>query len=483
MAFIIQEDGSWRGERKISQSSGLFGEKMDLKGESLTDLRALLLDSSCGLGKLAGPTTLEIKGYVQSGKLFDLILPSHPATGYLWEVVSWDRTVLSLPGQSRAYQISPQIGGMAAQVISLRGVRSSVTTLRLLYRRPWETTVTADYSYSIDSGLMPLAELAQALNLELPNISRGDSIGVQDFPPADRLAPSEIASTQTLPSSFNWCNLGKCTAVRDQGNCGSCWAFATVGVFESKLLIAENNNQNLSEQYLVSCNTRDWGCDGGWFAHDYHIDEIPPSESEAGAVLENAFPYQAKDLSCNGPYSHPYRALSWSYVNPSVYIPSVSEIKQAIYNYGPVAAAVCSSVAFDYYSGGVFSTDESAYCGSSLVNHGIVLVGWDDTQGVWILRNSWGPYWGENGYMRIKYGISNVGLGANYLEYDSSTVPPTSIPTTPPPTPMPTIPPTSSPEPYPAPTTSPTPSPEPYPAPTPSRLINYLPLIIKLVFP
>jgi len=81
--------------------------------------------------------------------------------------------------------------------------------------------------------------------------------------------------------------------------------------------------------------------------------------------------------------------------------------------YGPISTAVCVGPSFQSYTGGVFETDECTE-----VNHAVVLTGWDDTQGnngVWILRNSWGTGWGEDGYMRIGYGISGVGSCANYI--------------------------------------------------------------------
>jgi hypothetical protein len=107
-------------------------------------------------------------------------------------------------------------------------------------------------------------------------------------------------------------------------------------------------------------------------------------------------------------------------------IPSPAEIKQAIYDHGPVAVAICVGDAFNRYNGGVFATSEAWACGGG-VNHGVVLVGWDDTQGsngIWYLKNSWGSLWGESGYMRIAYGTSNVGLGATYVEYESNIHPP-----------------------------------------------------------
>lgn len=116
-----------------------------------------------------------------------------------------------------------------------------------------------------------------------------------------------------------------------------------------------------------------------------------------------------------GPYNHPYLLNSWEYIGNSYSIPTVTQIKQAIFSYGPVSVGIYVNPAFQSYSGGIFNVSEN-----KTINHGVVLVGWDDSQGkngVWILRNSWGSDWGENGYMRIEYGCSNVGYAANYVVY------------------------------------------------------------------
>ncbi len=451
-SFDIQTNGSWQGLQRVAKADSLQ-KRGEITGSSLADLRYFLLESPCGIGNLGGTMTLEISGRVQVGQTFNLVLPSNPSTGYLWEMEGMERNTTIVSGETQMRQVIPRIGGMAAQIIPFHALRSSVTTIRLRYHRPWETDVPIGIAYKVKGENTSLADLARDLSLTIPTAEADDPNSHRAFPLASTPTPNDIASAQELPTSFNWCSQGECTAVRNQGNCGSCWAFSTVGVLESKLLIADNNNQNLSEQYLVSCNTDGWGCDGGWFAHDYHIWKTPPSENQAGAVLESAFPYQAREVPCNGPYSHSYRALSWHYVSRYNDIPSVGAIKEAIYTHGPVAAAVCAGPAFDSYHSGIFSTDEWSVCGSSLVNHGIVLVGWDDSQGVWILRNSWGASWGEGGYMRIRYGTSNVGLGANYLVYDSA----------------------------PNPTTSPSPSPPPTTVVPPSNAASlYLPLILRL---
>ncbi len=233
----------------------------------------------------------------------------------------------------------------------------------------------------------------------------------------ERATFRRLGSLQTLPAAHDWRAVGL-PPVRNQGGCGSCWAFGTVGPLESQIMIQSGTAVDLSEQYLVSCNTDNDGCGGGWWAHDYHEWKIPPGETEAGAVLEADFPYTASDAPCNSPHDHAYRIDNWAYVPGNE--DDIDEIKQAIYQYGPVSAAVAVGPAFQGYSSGVFDNDESGYG----INHAIVLVGWDDayswegdTYGVWILRNSWGSGWGDGGYMYITYGTSRVGYAANYIEY------------------------------------------------------------------
>lgn len=217
-----------------------------------------------------------------------------------------------------------------------------------------------------------------------------------------------------LPAEYDWRDQGGCTAVRNQAGCGSCWAFATVGVLESAILIKDGITQDLSEQYLVSCNRSGWSCDGGWYAHDYHLD-MAGQDGGIGAVLESAKPYTATDGTCAVPLNHVYVINSWAYVDGSVGVPSTDAIKQAILTYGPVSVCVYVDSAFQAYSGGIFNA-----CTSSPINHAVVLVGWNDVDQAWILRNSWGSYWGEQGYMRIRYDCSRVGYAASYIDYGSS---------------------------------------------------------------
>ncbi|WP_448382557.1 C1 family peptidase [Desulfosoma sp.] len=342
------------------------------------------------------------------GRILELELEGNPSTGYAWDVVRLDQRVLKLLGE-KWHPVSDLLGSPEKQVFRFAGIKRGQTQLTLVYRRSWEKdrAPLRTVSYSID--------VVEAVS----NISALDELdeeGEEDQEEVSAEAESRTFgkdTNQALPSSFNWCTQGICPPVRDQGQCGSCWAFATVAPFEALVKLKDGQMKDMSEQYLVSCNVENWGCNGGWWAHDYHINKVPPGEPSAGAVYENEFPYVAKDVACGGPHKHEEKLLSWSYVGTFYGVPSVSAIKEAIYAYGPVSAGVCVNRAFQTYRGGVFSSSKSC----PRINHAIVLVGWDDAEGVWILRNSYGPNWGENGYMRIKYGQNSVGYGANFVIY------------------------------------------------------------------
>ena len=224
----------------------------------------------------------------------------------------------------------------------------------------------------------------------------------------------DITPSRDLPASFDWRDSDGCTPVRNQGGCGSCWAFSTVGALECNIKIRDGVSEDLSEQYLVSCNRDGWGCGGGWLAHDY-FEWKSDACGGVGAVLEADFPYAAADLPCGCPYNHPYTIESWAFIGPPSGTPSVESMKQAILDYGPISICVSVNDAFQAYGGGIFSG-----CNNGEINHAVVLVGWDDDQGsggVWFLRNSWSSGWGEGGYMRIPYGCSYVGYAAVLVDY------------------------------------------------------------------
>jgi MYXO-CTERM domain-containing protein len=226
-----------------------------------------------------------------------------------------------------------------------------------------------------------------------------------------------------LPTHYNVCESIGCTSIKDQGQCGSCWAFATAGLFEQRLLAVDGNTINLAEQYLVSCNSNSWSCArGGSAAFDYYLSRYITGETAAGAVYEADFPYVAQDVACTGqPHTHHEKITSWKRMVSGSTLPTVAAVKQAITDYGGVWAAVCADSTFDRYRSGIIA---STTCTST--NHAIVLTGWDDnggdgtTGGYWYMRNSWGSSWGESGNMRIGWGVNHIGEMASYIQYGSS---------------------------------------------------------------
>jgi C1A family cysteine protease/predicted secreted protein len=336
------------------------------------------------------------------GQLLVVRLQASPSTGYSWQVSEPGiEPILQQAGAAEFQPESELLGAPGIQILRFEGVRDGDSTLMLEYRRPWE------------------AEAEPAGTFSLQVRAQGPFHGLRPSHTPTTLVETPVSlgdqSAADLPSTFNWCDLGGCTQVKDQGQCGSCWAFGTAGPLELNILIREGMPQDLSEQYLVSCNTEGWGCNGGLWAHDYHAWKVPPGEVGAGGVEESSFPYAAADEPCSPPHPHEYQIQTWTYVEGGQGVAPVVDIKRAINERGPVATAVCVNSAFQSYTGGVFDGP-----GCFLVNHAVVLVGWDDEQGdsgVWILRNSWGADWGEAGYMRIAYGVSNVGWGANYVTY------------------------------------------------------------------
>lgn len=226
----------------------------------------------------------------------------------------------------------------------------------------------------------------------------------------------------SLPPRWNWMDYGGVTTIKNQRPAGTCWAFATVAAVECNILIRDGVEEDLSEQYLISCNTDGLGCNtGGWVVHKY-FSPIPPGQAAcdglSGAVLEADFPYVCGDgevtPGCAGttgnPLPRPFLIDGFGTVDETV-----DAIKAAIFHFGPISVSVGVDTYFEAYAGGVFDRHFD-----SATNHCVSLVGWDDQQGksgVWYLRNSWGSDWGEDGYMRIAYECSQVGSDPAYVVY------------------------------------------------------------------
>ncbi len=246
---------------------------------------------------------------------------------------------------------------------------------------------------------------------------------------------SQPMATVPLPAKFDWSNhtnssnVSYVTPIKDQGNCGSCWIFSSVGVLESKILIDNNMgglNKDLSEQILVTFVYPPPGgdaCGGG-----YPSDAANFLQS-TGVSLETCYPYTGTNGSpanaCadwagylskpSKPPTQTYKITGWSYVAQNV-----TALKTALYNQGPLVVTMAVYDDFFSYSSGVYTYTSGGLDGY----HAIELVGWDDTNQCFIVKNSWGTGWGENGFFRIAYSqVTNqcpVDFAYEALAYTSS---------------------------------------------------------------
>lgn len=225
---------------------------------------------------------------------------------------------------------------------------------------------------------------------------------------ANFVTQSPFTLKEELPSSYDWRTSAALSPIRNQGNCGSCWAFSTAATFEDSISIKDHQSRDISEQHLVSCDKHGWNCDGGFWAFDMY--------EEAGAVYESDMRYSGTNGSCPANLPRHEKATNWAYVGtPIGAAPAVADLKRAIVEFGPISVGLNATMSLQMYSGGIFSK-----CVPTTVNdlnHAVNIVGWDDAGGYWIMRNSWGSSWGDKGYMKIKYGCNGIGSAASYVNY------------------------------------------------------------------
>ena len=213
------------------------------------------------------------------------------------------------------------------------------------------------------------------------------------------------------PTSLDWRNSNYVTPVRDQGNCGSCWAFATTGALESYVLIKNNTpgvDENLSEQVLVSCS----GAYGAGSCSGGYIDRASSYIRDAGLPDEPCYPYAGTNGNCGDACtywnSNTQRIGSWSYVATTS--PTVDAIRNALVSYGPLVTTMDVYTDFFYYKSGIYSYTYGKYEGG----HAILIVGYNDANQYIIVKNSWGTGWGEGGFFNIAYSQINPTVQFGY---------------------------------------------------------------------
>ncbi len=222
------------------------------------------------------------------------------------------------------------------------------------------------------------------------------------------------------PSSWDWRNHEGndwTTSIKDQGKCGSCYAFGIYAAMESRIKI-KNNKPNLyidlSEQFMISCGT-DWvsgisGCEGAYLSSILYFIET------YGAIPESCFPYESGNGNvplcsdkCQDWEDFIIAIEDWGSISPSQ-----SSIKNALIQYGPLATGIEVYENFPSYSNGIYEPS-----GPFLGYHLVTIVGYNDDPGYWICKNSWGPDWGENGWFKIKFDVCEIEEDTIYLEVNN----------------------------------------------------------------
>jgi len=231
-----------------------------------------------------------------------------------------------------------------------------------------------------------------------------------------------------LPQEFSWINYnGKdwTTPVKYQGSCGSCWAFAALGVYESMVKIREGIaelNPDFSEQYVLSCLPATGSCRGGMAWETFRLlqDETPIGNNANGTIFEECFPYQADDdIPCSDKCSDwdemLVPILKWGYWNSQGTSNDRKAIKSYIFENGPVVTHIKATKWFKIFGAIIHNSDffYPRFRPVLGVNHVLMIVGWKDISyipsgGYWICKNSWGTEWGYNGFINIAYGSLNI---------------------------------------------------------------------------
>lgn len=206
---------------------------------------------------------------------------------------------------------------------------------------------------------------------------------------------------KALPATVDWRSKGYVTPVKNQEQCGSCWAFAAVASLEGQHFKKTGKLVSLSEQQLVDCSgsTGNMGCEGGLPDNAYLY-----IKQNGGIDTEASYPYTAQDGTCHFKKANVGATVA-GYTD--IQQGSESALQKAVASVGPISVGIdASNESFQLYSGGVY--DEQS-CSTTQLDHGVTIVGYgsENGQDYWLVKNSWGAQWGEEGYIKMSRNANN----------------------------------------------------------------------------
>nr|BAN20173.1 cathepsin L [Riptortus pedestris] len=210
----------------------------------------------------------------------------------------------------------------------------------------------------------------------------------KDIPTYTYIPP---ATLEKVPEEVDWRQQGAVTPVKNQAACGSCWAFSATGALEGQHFRKTGQLVKLSEQQLVDCGGEygNLGCQGGWPYRGYYY------MINKGIATTQDYPYNGQENTC--------RAAPSSGVVANGLITVAEDegmLKIAVATVGPISICIDVTNIFKFYKSGIFIDDS---CSSIYTNHAVLAVGYgsENGQDYWLVKNSWGTSWGEQGYIRM----------------------------------------------------------------------------------
>jgi cathepsin L len=232
-------------------------------------------------------------------------------------------------------------------------------------------------------------------------LTAAESASLRGYRAADHTPGHEIQlkSVGAPPTDYEWKSKGVVQAIKDQGKCGGCWAFAAIAAQESAWAIKYTTLTSLSEQNLVDCVTSCYGCNGGNvdLAYYYVI-----QKQKGNFNSEKNYPYKAVTSTCRYSATDALTVISdWGTVSRTE-----TALQQVVYQYGPTAIAIdASKNSFQLYRSGIYNEKS---CSSTNLDHAVTAVGYGTSPSAyWLVKNSWGTTWGEAGYIRMTRNVNN----------------------------------------------------------------------------